>query len=56
MMCGFASDITNRKNREDQCQISVSRFKTTFDKAAVGMVLIDGQGSWWIPTQVCTPC
>jgi two-component system CheB/CheR fusion protein len=44
MMCGFASDITNRKNREDQCQISVSRFKTTFDKAAVGMVLIDGQG------------
>jgi two-component system CheB/CheR fusion protein len=30
MMCGFASDITSRKMKEDLCQISLSRFKNTF--------------------------
>jgi two-component system CheB/CheR fusion protein len=44
MMCGFARDITNRKNREDLCQVNASSFKTTFDKATVGIVLIDDQG------------
>ncbi|MEJ2156853.1 MAG: chemotaxis protein CheB [Desulfobacteraceae bacterium] len=44
MMCGFASDITDRKNREDMCQISRSKFKHTFDQTAIGIALIDMQG------------
>jgi two-component system, chemotaxis family, CheB/CheR fusion protein len=44
VMCGFVSDITERKNREDRCQISLSKFKRTFEKADIGMALIDMQG------------
>lgn len=44
MMCGFASDITERKTREVMCLDSVSRFKATFENASVGIALIDNQG------------
>jgi PAS domain S-box-containing protein len=44
MMCGFASDITSRKIKEDLCQISVSRFNDTFQDVDVGIALIDLQG------------
>jgi two-component system CheB/CheR fusion protein len=44
MICGFASDITNRKIKEDLCQISVSRFNDTFQDVDVGIALIDLQG------------
>ena len=40
LMCGFASDITGQKNREEQCEKSVSSFHSTFEKASVGIVLI----------------
>ncbi len=44
VMCGFASDITERKNREDSCQISLSKFKRAFEKADIGIALIDMKG------------
>jgi two-component system CheB/CheR fusion protein len=44
MMCGFASDVTVRKTREEVCLASVSRFKSTFETANVGIALIDGRG------------
>jgi two-component system CheB/CheR fusion protein len=44
MMCGFASDVTVRKTREEVCLSSVSRFKNTFETASVGIALIDSRG------------
>jgi len=44
MMCGFASDVTVRKTREEVCLTSVSRFKNTFETANVGIALIDSKG------------
>ncbi|MGD9308360.1 MAG: chemotaxis protein CheB [Desulfosarcina sp.] len=45
MMCGFASDITDHKNREELCQTSIANFKHTFENANLGMVLLDRKGS-----------
>ncbi len=45
MMCGFASDITEHKSREEMCQLSVSRFRSTFENAALGIALVDAQGN-----------
>jgi PAS domain S-box-containing protein len=44
MMCGFARDVTERKSREEKCLTSMSEFKSTFEKASVGIALIDNQG------------
>jgi two-component system CheB/CheR fusion protein len=44
MMCGFASDVTVRKTREEACLASVSRFKSTFEATGVGIALIDSRG------------
>ena len=44
MMCGFASDITEVKNKEEICLANVSRFKNTFENTTVGIVMIDEKG------------
>jgi two-component system CheB/CheR fusion protein len=44
MMCGLASDVTDRKSREEMCLTSMSEFRSTFEKASVGIALINNQG------------
>ena len=44
MMCGFASDITEVKTREEMCLADVSRFKNTFENTTVGIAMIDAKG------------
>ena len=46
LMCGFASDITESKTREDNCRLSLDRIKDTFDHADMGVVLVGLEGQF----------
>ncbi len=44
LMCGFATDITERKHKEESCLLSVSKFKPSFEGTSIGIALVNIKG------------
>lgn len=50
-LCGIATDITSRKQREDALRESEERFRSVFDSAAIGMALVSLEGRFVKPNK-----
>jgi PAS domain S-box-containing protein len=44
MMCGFARDVTDRKEKEKHLTADVSKLRSTFERVPFGMVFMDMKG------------
>jgi PAS domain S-box-containing protein len=50
----YTSDITSRKNTEEQLRISETAFRGNFENAAIGMAFIDTTGRWMkVNARIC---
>lgn len=50
----YTSDITSRKNTEEQLKISEQIFRDNFENGAIGMAFIDKTGKWFkVNSRIC---